>query len=155
VKRRSAGVVVVRPGADGPRFLLLRCYRYWDFPKGEIELGEDPIDAARREVREETEIGDLHFRWGETFTETPPYAGGKIARYYLGESASGPVSLPVNPQLGRPEHDEYRWASRAEAASLLNERLRAVLDWADHQLAAGPQPGPTAESEPPRATDVP
>lgn len=141
VRRRSAGVVVVRPGADGPRFLLLRCYRYWDFPKGEIEPGEDPLAAARREVREETGLSELALRWGEAFTETPPYAGGKVARYYIGESTQGPVTLPVNPELGRPEHHEHRWASRAEAASLLNERLRAVLDWAAERLAPSAPPG--------------
>ncbi|NIR58308.1 MAG: NUDIX hydrolase, partial [Gammaproteobacteria bacterium] len=35
-QRLSAGVVVVRTDRDGPRYLLLRAYRYWDFPKGEV-----------------------------------------------------------------------------------------------------------------------
>jgi bis(5'-nucleosidyl)-tetraphosphatase len=137
VKRRSAGIVVVRLDDTGPRLLLLRCYRYWDFPKGEIEAGEDPLDAARREVREETGITDLDFPWGEDFTETPPYAGGKVARYYLGESASGPVSLSIHPELGRPEHHEYRWVRPTEAASLVNDRLRAVIAWATERLGGG------------------
>ena len=36
------------------RVLLLRVYNYWDCPKGVVEPGEDPLAAARREVREET-----------------------------------------------------------------------------------------------------
>ena len=47
-------------------FLMLRAYRNWDFPKGLVESGEDPLAAARREVQEETLIEDLHFDWGES-----------------------------------------------------------------------------------------
>ena len=49
-QRSSAGVVVVRRSAGGWRYLLLRAYGYWDFPKGEVEPGEDPLEAARREL---------------------------------------------------------------------------------------------------------
>lgn len=131
--RRSAGAVVVRRFPGGWRYLLLRCYRYWDFPKGEIEPGEPPLAAARREVREETGLSDLDFRWGEIFIETPPYSRGKIARYYLAESPQGEVSLPVSPELGRPEHDEFRWLGRDEALALVNPRIQAILEWADSQ----------------------
>jgi len=34
---------------------------HWDFPKGNIETGEDEIDTARREIREETGIDDVEF----------------------------------------------------------------------------------------------
>lgn len=122
---------MVRRDAEGPRVLLLRVYRYWDFPKGEFAAGEEPLVAARREVEEETTLRDLRFPWGEVFRETPPYAGGKVARYYLAEAPpAAVVHLPVAPELGRPEHHEFRWASAAEARALLGERLRPVLDWA-------------------------
>jgi bis(5'-nucleosidyl)-tetraphosphatase len=134
--RRSAGVVLVRPFDEGPRVLVLRCYRYWDFPKGEVEPGEDPLATARREVAEETGLTHLEFRWGEDWHETPPYAQGKVARYYLAESPAGEVSLPVSPELGRPEHHEYRWASFAEAETLLNDRVRGALAWARARLSA-------------------
>ena len=35
------------------RYLLLRCFGYWDFAKGELEPGEAPLAAARRELAEE------------------------------------------------------------------------------------------------------
>ncbi|MDE2264139.1 MAG: NUDIX domain-containing protein, partial [Gammaproteobacteria bacterium] len=38
--RLSAGVVVLRRGAAGWLFLMLRAYRNWDFPKGMVEPGE-------------------------------------------------------------------------------------------------------------------
>lgn len=135
-RRFSAGVVVVRFAGASPRFLLLRAFRYWDFPKGAVEAGERAIDAARREVREETGIGDLVFRWGEIHRDTPPYRGGKIARYFIAESPADRVYLPVSPELGRPEHHEYRWLAAETARPLLVERVRAILDWAETIVAA-------------------
>ena len=134
VTRRSAGVVVLRHLDGTYHCLLLRCFGYWDFPKGEIEPGEDPREAARREVTEETSLADLDFRWGEDFIETPPYGRGKVARYYLAESRTGEVTLPVNPGLGHPEHHEYRWVELERAPILLGPRLQRVLAWARERI---------------------
>jgi len=128
--RRSAGVVVVRRHPDGWRCLALRAFQFWDFPKGLVEPSEAPLAAAIREVAEETELTELAFRWGERFRETPRYAGGKVARYYVAESPRGEVRLPVNPALGRPEHDEFRWLRWDDARALFVPRVRAVADWA-------------------------
>lgn len=134
----SAGVVVVRRVADAWRVLLLRAYNYWDFPKGLVEPGEHPLTSARREVREETGIAQLEFRWGEQCIETPPYSKNKVARYYLAVTSTEKVELPDNPQLGSPEHHEYRWSTFAAARPLLVPRTVAVLDWA--QACLGPDP---------------
>ena len=129
--RRAAGAVVVRREAGEPRYLLLRVYNYWDFPKGEIAAGEEPLAAAVREVEEETTLAGLRFPWGEVYRETPPYSGGKVARYYLAESPAGQVRLPIAPALGRPEHHEFRWLPYAEARERLGPRLQPILDWAE------------------------
>lgn len=129
-QRLSAGVVVVRPSAEGWRFLLLRAFNHWDFPKGMVEEGEAPLAAALREVREETCIGDLEFQWGESHTSTGPYSRGKVARYYIASTRTVDVELAVNPELGRPEHTEYRWVSLEEAARLVSPRMQPVLSWA-------------------------
>jgi len=138
--RLSAGVIPVRFVNGRPRFLLLRAYRYWDFPKGEVEPGEEPLDAAVREVREETGLEGPVFRWGREFHETAPYARGKVARYYVAEYPHGAVRLGVNPELGRSEHHEFRWCSAAEAEDLLGNRVRIALKWAAGRVAyaAGP-----------------
>lgn len=121
---------MLRPGPQGWLFLLLRAYRNWDFPKGMVEPGEDPLAAARREVREETLIEDLEFKWGEVYKETEPYGNRKIARYYLAATRTEKVSLPVSPGLGRPEHDEWRWVDRDTALSLASPRLQLIIRWA-------------------------
>jgi 8-oxo-dGTP pyrophosphatase MutT (NUDIX family) len=132
--RLSAGVVVVRRGPTGWLFLMLRAYRNWDFPKGVLEPGEEPLAAARREVREETLINDLQFTWGEEYRETAPYSNNKVARYYVGETHTERVSLPVSPELGRPEHNESRWLDLAGALSLSSPRVVPIVRWAAGKL---------------------
>lgn len=126
----SAGVVVQHRGPDGCRYLLLRSYRYWDFPKGVVEAGETAFSAACREVGEETSLNALDFPWEKDFCETLPYGHGKVARYYVAVTKRDAVTLPINPQLGHPEHHEFRWVNYATARTLLPPRLLPVLDWA-------------------------
>jgi len=51
-KRLSCGVVILNPDRE-----LLLCHvtgqNHWDLPKGGIDLGETPMQAALRETREE------------------------------------------------------------------------------------------------------
>ncbi|MBC7944290.1 MAG: NUDIX domain-containing protein [Burkholderiales bacterium] len=130
IAQKSAGIVIVRHAEMEYQFLILRAYRNWDFPKGLVEPGESFLQTAIRETTEETGLSDLRFPWDQVFIETAPYAKGKIARFYLAETAEGEVHLAVNPDLGRPEHHEYRWVRHEAAALLLPERLRLVLAWA-------------------------
>jgi 8-oxo-dGTP pyrophosphatase MutT (NUDIX family) len=88
---RAAGAVVFRRSERGIRVLILRAYNNWDFPKGLVEPGEDELAAAKREVEEETGLADLEYPFGDEFKETVPYAGRKVARYYLAET--GEVEL--------------------------------------------------------------
>jgi bis(5'-nucleosidyl)-tetraphosphatase len=134
--KRSAGVVVVRQTGATWRVLCLRAFRYWDFPKGLVDPGEDPLAAAIREVAEEAGLANLEFRWGAAFCETEPYARGKVARYYVAYSPDGEVRLEPNPALGRPEHDEYRWLEFDAAYALLAPRLQKVLNWAGATMGA-------------------
>jgi len=129
-KRLSCGAVVVRETEQGLRFLLLRAFDHWDFPKGIMEHGETPLEAARREIEEETTLCDLEFAWGEVYMETGPYSRGKTARYYIVRTRCEDIELPVNPLLGRAEHVEFRWVDFDEAVKLTSPRVRPVIAWA-------------------------
>lgn len=57
---RSSGGVVFRRNGEGLAYLLIRDpYDNWGLPKGHIEGDESPVDAAVREVAEETGLNDI------------------------------------------------------------------------------------------------
>lgn len=128
--RLSCGAVIVRKSESGWDTLMLRSYRNWDFPKGLREAGETPKQAAMREVSEETGITDLHFDWGDRFTDSGPYNKGKVARYFLARTEQHEVEMGVSKELGRPEHHEYRWLDFDQAYDIASPRVRLVVQWA-------------------------
>jgi 8-oxo-dGTP pyrophosphatase MutT (NUDIX family) len=132
----SCGAVVVRRSDSGWETLMLRAYRNWDFPKGLCESGETPMQAATREVGEETGIDDLNFDWGDRFTETGPYNRGKVARYFLARTEQEEVQMGISEELGRPEHHEYRWLGFDEAYDIASPRVRLVVQWARQVIGA-------------------
>ena len=147
-RETSAGGVVFRRGPDGqPRFLLIRdSYRNWGFPKGHLEVGEPPAEAARREVAEETGLTDLvlhgpirvidwYFRFrGKTIH--------KFCHFFLFESKHGECV---------PQKDEgitdCAWYTPEEAHRTISyDNAREVLEQATAMVQALAQvedrPGP-------------
>ncbi|MBT8078048.1 MAG: NUDIX domain-containing protein [Gammaproteobacteria bacterium] len=132
----SCGAVLVRQTDSGWLTLMLRAYKNWDFPKGIREDGESSIEAARREIGEETGIQDISFEWGDRYTDTGPYNRGKVARYYLARTDQEEVVMGISPILGRPEHHEYSWMSFDDAYDISAPRVRQVVQWARQIVGA-------------------
>ena len=62
MNEKSAGAVIFRETSDRIVFLLLHYPSgHWDFVKGKMEKGENPLDTVIRETKEETGISDLNF----------------------------------------------------------------------------------------------
>jgi len=95
-----------------------------------------PQEAAVREIGEETGIHDPAFDWGDRHFETGPYHRGKVARYYLVRTAEERVEMGISPDLGRPEHHEFRWVDFDEAHDLSAPRVRQVVLWARQIVGA-------------------
>ena len=129
-QRLSCGVVVARQADAGWLTLMLRAYHHWDFPKGICEDNEEPLDAAKREVREETSVDDLSFDWGDRFFETGPYSRGKVARYFIASTRQVDVEMGISPETGEPEHHEWRWVTFDEAYDLGSPRVKQIVQWA-------------------------
>ena len=132
----SAGVVLFRTTGDR-EYLLLDYGAHWDFPKGHIEKGEDPLITAARELQEETGIRNSRFIPG--FKESMRYfyrKGGegmlKIVIYFLAETPTSDVILSS-------EHSGYLWLPYEEALKRLTFRnARDLLSKANAFLEGMP-----------------
>ena len=94
----SGGVCVLALDDDG-RVLIVSQFRYphekvlREIPAGKLEWGEDPFDAAQRELKEET--GATAKRWdslGEIYP-TPAYCGEIIRMYLARDLTFGETAL--------------------------------------------------------------
>ena len=135
-EKLSCGIVLAREADEGWMTLLLRAWHHWDFPKGLCEAGEQPLEAAVRELAEETGIDGPAFEWGDRYIETGPYSRGKTARYYLARTGRERVVMGLSPDTGEPEHHEWRWVSFDEAYDLASPRVRGVVVWARQIVGA-------------------
>ena len=114
----SAGGVVYRTGPDGPEIVLAarrdrRGRLAWGLPKGLIEPGESPEEAAVREVQEEAGLESrVVERLGEVryFYVWEGVRVAKLVHVFLMESTGGDVSLHDH------EMEEVRWFPAASAA---------------------------------------
>jgi len=125
-------VFLVHPG--GP-FWAKKDLGVWSIPKGEIDEGEDPLGAARREFEEET-----GFRPEGTFRELEPVMqrSGKIVHAWAIEGDCDAAAIRSNtfplewpPRSGRwmdvPEVDRAGWFSIPEARERILEGQRGLL----------------------------
>jgi bis(5'-nucleosidyl)-tetraphosphatase len=138
---RSAGAVIFRKEDGKNQFLLLRYpsseHRsekdYWDLPKGHIEKGESESDAAKREVREETGLGDIIIIPG--FKETIKYFFRwedkdilKFVTFYLAETKTKEVTISE-------EHTGFDWLPHQEALKRLSfKNAKEIIKKADRFL---------------------
>ena len=130
ITETSAGSVVVNRG----KFLLLHYPQgHWDFPKGGIERGETEMQAARRELQEETGIRAIRIIPGfrETMTYTYQRNGRlstKTVIFFLAQTPEERVRLSH-------EHVGFMWLSYKDAMQrLTHDNARRILEKAHARL---------------------
>lgn len=136
-KVRSAGAVIFRREKKKTLFLIL-CYKrnkkiWWDFPRGQIEKGENEIETAKREIAEETGIKDLNFLDG--FKEKYKYffkEGNELVfkenTIFLAETKTKRIKLSF-------EHYDYCWLPYEKALEKLTyKNSKEILEKANHFL---------------------
>jgi predicted NUDIX family NTP pyrophosphohydrolase len=143
-KKTSAGLLVYRRQDEleiflvhpGGPFWAKKDAGAWTIPKGEIAEGEQPLEAAKREFREETgfEI-DGKFRRLDPIKQ----AGGKIVQAWAIEADCDPARLQSNrfsiewpPKSGKtrefPEVDRAGWFTVAEARTKILAGQIGLID---------------------------
>ena len=130
---QSAGVIIIDRGCKPTKVLILRAYSDWDFPKGRVEKGESLRAAAIRELQEETGLTMSDCELTPDVAPSITYGSGskkKRATFFVANRKSGTEPfLPVNPELGKPEHDEWRWVDATQLSSIMPGRFGPVVNY--------------------------
>ena len=133
---RSAGFIIFRNDDDGRRLYLLLDYgRFWDYPKGHVEEGEDDLAAAVRELAEETGIRDAQRVDGfahelKYFFRKKKTLVRKTVAFFLAESHTKKIKLSR-------EHAGFAWLPFDDALKRVTyPSSRKVLEAADAFLNA-------------------
>ena len=132
--KQSAGIILLDVTQEPIKVLCLRAYSNWDFPKGQLDPGETYQEAALRELEEETGYTQDDIRMIGKLLNTPEsviHGSGKRKKtstyfYAVLENFDKEPYLPINPELGKPEHDEWRWVSLSDLPDLLPKRLQLI-----------------------------
>jgi predicted NUDIX family NTP pyrophosphohydrolase len=145
VTLRSAGILLYRLDPDSVRLLLVRpggpFWRgrdegAWMIPKGQVEPGETPLAAARREFEEEMGVRPE----GEPRPLcTIRQAGGKWVEAFAlegefdcGGLKSNEFTIEYPPKSGQfrafPEVDEARWFTFDEARAKILKSQAPIID---------------------------
>ena len=128
-REQVAAIVPTRRAADGSSVLGL--------PKGHVDPGETPLQAATREVREETglvaeslgELGEVRY-----FYRRDGRTVGKSVLFFLFRYVSGKTSDHDH------EIEEVRWIDLREAQTILTyDGEREMIERALARLSATPR----------------
>lgn len=123
---QHAGSAVVMPVDAGRRVLLVRQYRLpvgkylWELPAGKVDEGETPLQAARRELAEETGYRAKKWEKLAIFYPSPGFLAEKMTIYLAHDLTEG-VKTPME-----DERIETKWFTAKEIDELI--RSYKIID---------------------------
>lgn len=139
---RAAGGVVWRPVDHGVEVVVIRRDRHadWSLPKGKLDPGETWVEAAVREVGEETglavEVGEFlgQVEYATRGSDGHPPRRKRV-RYWVMRARDGSTPHGALPPGG--EVSEVRWLPVPEAVQILSYHRDRALVNAFYQRVTG------------------
>jgi len=123
---RHPGSAVMLALDEKKRILLVRQFRLpaeqylWELPAGRLDPGESSLDAARRELREETGYTAVNWKKLVSFWPSPGYVAEKMDIYLAKDLTEG------KQQLMDDERIQLQWFDWLEVGEMI--RRGDILD---------------------------
>lgn len=117
---RHAGSAVMMAVDDKKRILLVRQYRLpadaylWELPAGKLDAGEKPLQAAKRELVEETGYKAKTWTKLASFFVSPGYVQERMT-IYLAKDLTPGEATPME-----DERIEAKWFKHKEVAKMID-----------------------------------